>query len=233
MNSSRSGERPPDAADAPAQPNSRGGTAIAALAAASLGIAVFQGATRYGFSQDDWAGLARASGLAPSLPLGWRWLSHQLFWELVAGPMTRDAALAHAMVLGAHALAVILLVVLLARRMGAPAALIGGAFFATHFVQFTATYWLSANGDVLATLLAIATTLAFVRRDITRWLAVPFFGLALLTKESVLGLPLALAALAAFVPRELPRGPWWRDRLLWALAASSLAWAGALKMKTV
>ena len=207
----------------------RAGTAIAALLAAALGIGVFHRATHYGFSQDDWAGLARATGLATRLPLGWRWLSHQAFWDLADGPLAGNAALAHAIVLVAHALAVLLLVVLLARRLGPPAALIGGTFFATHFAQFTANFWLSANGDVFATLLAIATTLAYLRPDFTRWLAVPLFAFALLAKESALGLPIALAAIAMLIPHDSPRGAWWRDRLLGTLAVMSLAWVALLR----
>jgi len=205
------------------------GTAIAALLAAALGVAVFRGAAGYGFSQDDWAGLARASGMAASLPLGWRWLSHQVFWDLAVGPLAGDAALAHAAVLGAHAIAAMLLVVFLARRLGPPAALIGGTFFATHFAQFTANFWLSANGDVIATLLAIATALAFVQRDSTRWLAAPLFVSALLAKESVLGLPIALAAISALISSDPPLPSWRRDRLLWTLAALSLMWVALLR----
>ncbi len=226
---SRSGIRTPVAALDAVVPSMHTGTPIAALLAATFGVGVFHHATRYGFSQDDWMGLARATGLATSLPFGWRWLSHQAFWDLAAGPLSQDAARAHAVVLAAHAFAVVLLVVLLARRVGAPAALIGGTFFATHFAQFTANFWLSANGDVIATLLAIATALAFARRDFTRWLAVPLFACALLTKESVLGLPIALAAISALIPNDTPRPSWWRDRLLWTLSALSLAWLALLR----
>lgn len=229
MKTPRPGKPIPAPAAAPTGPAAWIGTAIAALLAAALGVGVFHGAARYGFSQDDWAGLARAGGLATSLPLGWRWLSHQAFWDLVAGPLSRDAALAHRIVLGAHAATAALLVLLLARRLSTPAALIGGAFFATHFAQFTATYWLSANGDVFATLFALATVFAFVRCDGTRWLAVPCFALGLLAKESVLGLPVALAAIAAFIPQDSPRGAWWRDRLLWTLSALALAWVAVLR----
>ena len=229
MKYSATAQSAPLARPASTAPASPVGTAIAALLAAALGVAVFRGVTGYGFSQDDWAGLARASGLAARLPLGWRWISHQGFWDLAVGPLAGEAALAHAAVLGAHAVAVILLVVLLARRLGPPAALIGGTFFATHFAQFTATFWLSANGDVIATMLAIATVLAFARRDLPRWLAMPLYACALLAKESVLGLPIALAAMSALMPNDKPRPSWWRDRLLWTLAAVSLAWVALLR----
>lgn len=182
-----------------------------------------------GFAQDDWTGLARARGLATPLLPGWRWLSHQVFWEWVAGPLHGDAVAAHAVVLAAHAASSATLALLLARRLGAPAALLGGAFFATHFTQFTAVYWLSANGDVFATLFALLAVHAYVARGPVRWSAAPLFLLALLAKESVLGLPLKLAALAALVPyRGRVHAPW-RDPLAWTLVAISLAWFVILK----
>jgi len=39
------------------------------LAVAAAGVAVYHGALRYFFAQDDFAGLARASGLLPRLGL--------------------------------------------------------------------------------------------------------------------------------------------------------------------
>jgi hypothetical protein len=209
----------------PAEPGARWREALpAAFLAAALGAWTFRGSLRYGFSQDDWTGLARAGGLAERLAPGWRWLSHQAFWDLVAGPLHANAAAAHALVLAAHALSSALLVLLLARRLGAPAALIGGAFFATHFAQFTALYWLSANGDVVATLLGLAAVWAFIERGPRRWSAAPLFLLALLAKESVLGLPLKLAAISAFMPYRGRLHAPWRDPLVWALIGISLAW---------
>lgn len=202
---------------------------LASLAAGALGAWTFRGALGYGFSQDDWTGLARAGGLAPALPPGWRWLSHQVFWNLVAGPLGSSAAAAHALVLAAHALAAFLLVRLLARRLGGPAALVGGALYATHFTQFTALFWASANGDVLAVLFSLCAVAAFVECGPRRWAAAPLFLLALLAKESVIGLPLALAALAALAPRASRRPAATRDPLLGALFAIAILWVVLLR----
>jgi hypothetical protein len=226
----RSSSPPARVATPPAGPGAwRGQAAFAALASAAIGAWTFRGALRYGFSQDDWVGLARAAGLAARLPPGWRWLSHQLFWDTVAGPLGASAAAAHAWVLAAHALSSALLALLLARRLGGPAALVGGAFFAAHFVQFTACFWLSANGDVLATLLALSATGLFFVQGRVRWASAPLFVLALLAKESVLGLPLGLAALGALAPfRGRLHAPW-RDPVAWTLVAISLAWIVVLR----
>jgi hypothetical protein len=117
---------------------------------------------------------------------------------------------------------------LLARRLPAAAALAGAAFVASHPSAYTAVYWASANGDVLATLLSLGVlALAFTPR--LRWLAVPGFGVALLAKESVLLLPIAWGAIAVWGPhprmsvRELARDRvWWACVALAAIAAVSV-----------
>src|SRR5262245_32828389 len=173
--------------------------AIAALAAAVIGVVTFRGSLGYGFSQDDFLGLARATGHADRLPFGWRWLSHQLFWDAVAGPFGRSATAAHAVVLAFHAAAAALLAWLLARRLPAPAAPLGAAFVASHPAAFTAVYWAAANGDVLAAGFSLASlALGLGRR--ARWLALPCYALALLAKESALPLPAAWLALALLWP---------------------------------
>src|SRR5205814_7244428 len=130
------------------------------------------GALGYGFSQDDFLGLARATGHAARLPFGWRWLSHQLFWDVVVGPLGRSATAAHAVVLTFHAGTAALLAWLLSRRLPAPAALVGATFVASHPAAFTAVYWAAANGDVLAAFFSLAT-LAFACGRRARWLALP------------------------------------------------------------
>jgi hypothetical protein len=205
-----------------APPPTRSGApalALAALASGAIAAWTFRGALGYGFSQDDFLGLARATGHATRLPVGWRWLSHQLWWDVVAGGLGRSAVSAHVLSLVAHALVAAALAWLLARRLGAPAALAGAAFVASHPSAYTAVYWASANGDLLATLFALITlACAFTPR--VRWLAVPCFALALLAKESVILLPIAWAAIVLWGPgarasvRELGR-----DRVWWACMA--------------
>jgi len=194
-------------------------------------VFVFRGSLGFGFSQDDFLGLARATGHAGRLPLGWRWLSHQLFWDVVAGPLGRSATAAHAMVLAFHAAAAALLAWLLARRLPAPAALLGAAFVASHPAAFTALYWAAANGDVLAAcfgLVALAFGLGSGR--IARWLAVPCYALAVLAKESALPLPAAWLAISLLWPAPgsvagpAPRRPW-RDPVWLACSGFGIAFA--------
>ena len=221
--SSAPGRTPPPVAIAPF---------AAAIAAAAIGVWTFWGALGYGFSQDDFLGLARAAGLAERLPFGWRWLSHQLWWDLIAHWMGTSAGAAHVLSLGAHALSAAALAWLLARRLPAAAALAGAAFVASHPSAYTAVYWASANGDVLATLLSLAV-LACAFSPRLRWLAVPCFALALLAKESVLLLPVAWAALAVWGPeprtnvRELASDRVWWTCLALAVVAVLSARLGA------
>src|SRR5436309_7446319 len=55
---------------------------LGALAAAAACI-VYWGALRYFFAQDDFTGLARARGLMPRLHAPWRWISGQLYFDLM------------------------------------------------------------------------------------------------------------------------------------------------------
>lgn len=200
----------------------------AALAAAFASVWVFRGALGYGFSQDDFLGLARTLDLAPRLPFGWRWLSHQAYWDLVAGPLAGDARAAHLVSLVLMASLAATLTVLLERRVGAAAALVGGAFVATHPAAFTAVHWAAANGDLAASWLALVAfaCLASVR---ARTGAAPAFALALLAKESVLALPLAWLVARMLWPQGLGHAPLpWRDRAWWACVAVAVVAAVAL-----
>ncbi len=115
------------------------------------------------------------------------------------------------------------LFLLLARRLAAPAALLGAAFFAVHPALFTTLYWISARSDLLAAGFALLATALALRDDRARWLAVPAFALALLSKESVL-----LAPAALWLMRARCRPPsgrrWTPDRLDGALFAVSAAY---------
>src|SRR5258708_30348321 len=68
----------------------------AALLVAAAAAFVFRGTLRYGFSQDDFTGLARAAGPAPRLPGPWRWISQQLFFDAMRRAARLDAAAYHA-----------------------------------------------------------------------------------------------------------------------------------------
>ncbi|HTK31538.1 MAG TPA: hypothetical protein VL332_06195 [Candidatus Saccharimonadaceae bacterium] len=180
-------------------------TWLAALALAGAAAVVFHGALRYGFSQDDFASLARASGLLPRLHAPWRYLANQGFWDAMRVVAGKTAWPYHAAALALHVAATLLLRTWLARRVSAPAAWLGAAFFATHPALFTALYWVSAISDPMAVAAALAALLLFEREDAARWLAVPAFAIALLAKESVLPLPLVALSVAALSPGRARR----------------------------
>ena len=234
--SARSDAKTPRRTSPPAERTDRRaawlGPALVALGAAAIAAWTFRGALGFGFSQDDFLGLARATGLEARLPLGWRWLSHQLWWDVIAKGLGSGPLAAHLMSLSLHALVGASLAWLLARRLPAPAALAGAAFVASHPSAYAAVYWASANGDLLASLLSLVV-LAFAFSQRMRWLAVPCFGLALLAKESALPLPLAWAAVALLGPaprssvRALARDRvWWACVLLAVAAVSATALGG-------
>jgi hypothetical protein len=175
------------------------------LVAAIAGAFVFRGALGYYFSQVDFLGLARASGLAPRLTGVWRYLSHQAFFDLMRPLAGLDAAPYHALSLVVHAACAALVAIFLARVASRPAALLGAVFFAVHPALFSAVYWISAIGDSLALACAIGALLLALRGDRLRWASLPLFGLSLLAKESTLLLPLVVL-LAASRVRPAPSG---------------------------
>jgi hypothetical protein len=178
-----------------------GPSLVAPLLAAAAGVLVFHRALGFFFSQDDFLGLARASGLAPRLAGAWRLLSHQAFFDVMWPIAGLGAGPYHAVSLVSHTACAALLVVLLGRIASPPAAVIGGVFFAVHPALFGAVYWISAVGDSLALLGALGALLLALRPDRLRWASLPVFGLSLLAKESTLLLP-AVVMLAAPVARS-------------------------------
>jgi len=198
-----------------------------ALAAALAGLIVFHRALNYFFSQDDFLGLARAGGLAPRLIGPWRFLSHQAIFDVMRPIAALDAAPYHLVSLAAHATSAALLATLLARRVSPPAALLGAVFFAAHPALFGAVYWFSAIGDSMALLFALAALLMARRTDHLRWVALPFFALSLLAKESTLLLP-ALVALDGRLDRATTGAPPRATTgVILGLAAIALAYVAA------
>jgi len=163
-----------------------------ALPLASLAIAaviVFHGALGFFFSQDDFGWMARARGLIDRTPGPWRFFSLRLYWDLMR-PLGMNALAYHLVSLAAHVAATWLLFDLLRRRVSVTAAWLGAVFFAVHPALYTALYWASAIGDVWALLFVLATLRVIDGPGRWRWLAVPLFAGALMSKESVLLLPL-------------------------------------------
>jgi len=191
--------------------------ALAAVAAVAA-VCVFRGAMRYGFSQDDFVGLARAAGLAPRLVGPWRFLSQQVYFEAMRALVGLDAWRYHLASLTTHGLAAGLVYAWLARWTSRAGALVGATFFAAHVAAFTALYWVAAFGDLGALVFALAALLVAERRDRARWAALPLFAASLLCKESTLLLP--VVAWAAGQARG--RG---RDPLVFALGAVAVGFA--------
>ena len=138
----------------------------------------------------------------------------------------------HAVNLLLHA-AVTLLAWRLARRYLSPAAaLAAGALFACHPLQAEVVASIKAQDDLLAAILILSTVIAFtshrargMRRAYLWWLLIPF-ALGLLTKESVLALPILLAALWSLDRTSTRRGAD-RTEAPWGVLAT-MAVMGAL-----
>ena len=211
---------PPRSGPAAGWPGWLGGLLVAAA-----GLWVFRGALGYFFSADDFPALARAAGLLPRLHDPWRLLSGQYFFDLMRPLAGLDPRGYHAASLALHAATSVVLYALLRRRLAAPAALVGAGCFATHPTHYAAAYWLSAVGAPMSLLLALATLAAALRPDRARWLAVPLFAAALLAREAVILLPVALWAWFDWESRLRSgrRTPAWRDPLGLVLAALALA----------
>jgi hypothetical protein len=195
--------------------------AVPLISAAAAGLVVFHGALAYFFSQDDFLGLARAAGLAPRLSGPWRFLSHQLIFDVMRPLAGLDAWRYHLVSLAIHAACAALLAAFLARRAAAPAALLGAVFFAAHPTLFAAAYWVSAVGDSLALLFALAAYILAVRTDRLHWLALPLFALSLIAKESTVMLP-AVVALALRLDPAAPGSPS-RGRTVVCLGLAAIA----------
>jgi hypothetical protein len=167
---------------------------LGGAAVAVAGAWVFRGALEQFFSADDFAGLARAAGLLPHLQGLWRYLSGEVYFLLMWPLSGLDPRGYHAASLLLHVACALAVYALLHRALSTPAAFAGAVCFATHPAHFTATYWVSGVGSPMALLLSLGALFAALRRDRARWLAVPLFVAALLAKESVMFLPLALWA---------------------------------------
>jgi hypothetical protein len=207
----------------------RGGDArpIAAVVATCVACAaVYQhcNALDYSFSQDDFLGLARATGLAPRLAGVWRLASHQLAWDALLATAGPDARVAHAASIALWGLLSALCAWLLTRRLGLVAGIVGGTFLAAHPAAFTAVWWISAHGDTAASLLALAALAAWRRGERARWAAPPLLLAALLFKESVLLLPVVAAAVSRFAPGERTPRAFHRDPAWLAMAALMPVW---------
>jgi hypothetical protein len=180
---------------------------VSAFVITAAAVLVFHGSLQLFFAQDDFSALARAKGLLPRLETPFRLLSQQLFFDAMwplAGTHPFPYHLASLLV---HIACSLTLFLLLQRASSLSASLIGALFFACHPASFTAIYWISAIADPLSLFFALASLLALSARR-QRWIAIPLFLLALLSKESTVLLPLAAMALISLLGhgKGIPRG---------------------------
>ncbi len=197
---------------------------LVAFAVLAAGWLVYHRALVLFFSQDDFGSLARTLGILPRMVGPWRYVGNQLVFDAMRPLAGLDPLPYHLVTLGVHLACGALLYLLLARRLPAPAAGLGAAFWVTHPALFTSVYWISVVADSLALAFALGALLAFEEAGRRRWAAVPLYALSLLSKESTLLVPLAALVLERWAPRadlgdghRAPPAP--RDPVLWALAA--------------
>ena len=160
------------------------------LAAALL---AFGGSLGSGFHFDDYAIFAD-----PVLRSGRGWLD---IWNLrQTRPLTYltfwlnyHAGGYHELNLALHVAAVLLLYECLRRLLPLRAAFIAAALFAVHPIQAEAVNYVWGRSIVLATLLCFASLLAWIKGR--SWIAVAWFGAALLAKEECVAFPLVLLLL--------------------------------------
>ena len=166
-------------------------------------LAAFGASLGSGFHFDDYAIFSNAAITAPEGvlhlwgPAATRPLANFTFWlNYVAGG---SAPLPyHLFNLALHLGAVLAAYECLRRLMSPRAALFAAAVFAVHPIQAEAVNYVWARGIVLATLLCLASLLAWIEGR--RWEAVAWFALALLAKEECAAFPLALLLL--FPPKD-------------------------------
>lgn len=211
-----------------------GRVALPALVIVAATIVLYWPALRAGFVGDDFMILQRLRGLtAPAdairfftteffgyyRPLGF--VSHALDW-IRAGA---DPGVFHLTNILLHCAATVF--VLLIAQALSPRSLAGALaalMFAFHASNHEAVVWMSARFDLLATTLGLAAVCWLVRSwPGSRWAPALLFFPALLSKESVVALPLVALAWGVFVSGESARG----------VAARGAAWLGALCLYSV
>jgi tetratricopeptide (TPR) repeat protein len=171
-----------------------------------------------GFHFDDYAIFADPALASPG---GWlrvwalrqtRPLTYLTFWLNVHTSGENPMGY-HALNLALHLAAVLLAFECLRRLLPQRAALLAAAVFAVHPLQAESVDYVWGRSIVLASLLCLASLLAWLRGS--RWQAVAWFFVALLAKEEVAAFPLVLLFLEGRERRT------WRPIL--AMCALSLA----------
>jgi hypothetical protein len=130
-------------------------------------------------------------------PLGL--LTHAFDWTLWG----QNAAAFHATNIILHAVSTMLVFVLGRRFMDAAGAATAALLFGLHPANHEAVFWIAARFDLLATLFALLALVCLFRDDGRSYvMGVACFGLALLSKESALALPMISASYDVFARRR-------------------------------
>jgi len=138
-----------------------------------------------------------------------------------------------------HAVNAVLALVVVRRLLGSPVvAFLAALLFAVHPSHVEAVAWISIRKDLLSTMFALLTVTFYLRATgapSIRWAPYAasflFFTLGLLSKVSVVTLPLFLLLLDRFKPEGQPRNPWIRDlasKIPYALVGLWLVWWNTL-----
>ncbi len=193
--------------------------ALAAVLAATL--YVYRGAFTGFFVQDDygWLASSRFHSLSEygkvfckfNPALTYRPLSQETFFFLGQKIFGLWPPGYHLVSVLFHLMSVVLVYVLARRFCPIFPSLVATFFFAMHSALHRSVYWISALPEPMALVFILSSFLLFIRfdrrNDRAAWiLSVGAMGLAMMSKESALTLPLVLAAYSFFFSRS--RLPW-------------------------
>jgi hypothetical protein len=197
--------------------------AAALFSVLACSLWMYRGAFRCFFVQDDfaWLVLSRFHSVGELLacfvrfnPAGtYRPLSQEAYFWLGQTIFGMWPTGFHIIGCATHLTAVALLYLLLRRFFDTVPALTGAFCYAVHGAHVTSLYWISAFPEPLAMVFYLAAVLAFIHfvRTNSRYaylLSVIAMLLGIMSKESILSLPLILAAYCAWLARS---------RFLWTL----------------
>ncbi len=197
--------------------------AILLFAGLAAALWMYRGAFRCYFIQDDfaWLVLSRFHSFGDWLhclirfnPAGtYRPLSQETFFWAAQKMFGMQPAGFHIIVIAVHIIAALLLFRLLRRFVSAPAAIAGAFIYAVHSVHGVSLFWISAFPEPLAMVFLLASILFFIRFDrldkrSAYALSLVSMALGFMSKESVLTLPLILAAYCFLWARSRLRYTW-------------------------
>jgi hypothetical protein len=181
------------------------------------GLVLYAGATRGFFVQDDfgWLESTRFTSISDYLrcftrfnpALTYRPLSQETFFWLGQRLFGLWPAAFHCAAVSTHLVGTGLLYAVLRRFAPPLPSFVGALFYATHAAHVWAVYWISAFPEPLAFAFYAAAVLAFLEFDRTgsrRAYAASLLAMAggIMSKESILSLPLVLAAYALCFARS-------------------------------